>query len=318
MTMKENENRSMTVSPSVSIGVVGICGVSHLARCLEALTAQRDAPPFDVTVVYDPHLGDVPVLAGRFPHVRFIAAEGEPAPVALASRVVHETKGDILLLTEDSCCPDPGWVRSLCDVSQRDRAACGGTVDVDAGVPPVEWAFYYVDFFRYMPPVRTGPHPALTVCNVAYRREHLEAIRPIWQDRFHETVVHEALRHRVGPLWLSEAPRVTVRRRVTFRDAVRERYVFGRLFGCKRLESCGFLPRVYYSLLAPVLPVLLLGRMTRRALAAPGRRVAFARALPALVTLVFAWAWGEWLGSVTRRPPPSLVAAQEIAPEPAA
>ena len=100
-------------------------------------------------------------------------------------------------------------------------------------------------------------------------------------------------------------------RHVTFREAVRERYAFGRLFGCTRLNFCSFGKRLYYILFAPALPFLLMSRMTSKGWT-PRLRREFVRAFPTLVVLACAWSIGEWLGYLTRREPGSLVAAQEL------
>ena len=62
----------MTAEHTVTVAVVGICGATHLRRCLAALDAQDGAPAFDILVVYDPHLDDIAALA--------------PAPLTSAAR----------------------------------------------------------------------------------------------------------------------------------------------------------------------------------------------------------------------------------------
>ena len=62
---------------SVTVAVVGICGAGHLRRCLDALADQVEAPPFDIIVVYDPELADVPALQERYAQVRMIANKGQ-------------------------------------------------------------------------------------------------------------------------------------------------------------------------------------------------------------------------------------------------
>lgn len=300
-----------TTEESVTVAVVAICGATHLARCLGALAAQVNAPPFDVLVVYDPHLDDVPTLAGKFPNVRMVANAGQRSPLELAARAVAEATGDRIILTEDHCVPEPDWVRKLYDAQAPGRAAVGGLVQASADSNSVDWAFYAVDFFRYMSPARRGPSPSLTVCNVAYRRDQLQSIQSLWTEIFHETAINEALRERFGQLWLAPEARVRMRRNVRFGDAVYERYAFGRLFGCTRLQ---FAPakRLYYSVFAPALPLLLLGRIAGRSLRSWQNAIRFLRAIPVLVSLVVAWSWGEWLGYVTRKRPASLVVAPEI------
>lgn len=297
---------------SITVAVVAICGAAHLERCLRALRTQEHAPPFDVLVVYDPSLTDVPALRAQYPHVRMVSNQGQRSPLELAARAVQLATGDLVLLTEDHCVPRPDWVRRLFDAQANGRAATGGRVETDPEATPVDWAFYWVDFFRYSEPVTAGDSPTLTVCNVAYRRAYLDAIRPLWSSIFHETAINEALRERFGALWLVPEAEVRMRRNVRFGDAVYERYAFGRLFGCTRLEFAGPGRRLYYTLFAPALPLLLMGRMARKAFSAPQHAKAFVRALPPLTIMVLAWSWGEWLGYLTQRRPRSLVVAPEI------
>ncbi len=298
--------------PKVSVALVGICGATHLARCLEALRSQRDAPPFDIVVAYDPALGGIAELATRYPEARLVSNEGQRTPLELASRAIAESRGEIVLLSEDHCIPAEDWVAELSAAVQHHAAATGGSVDVVPGATATDWAFYFVDFFRYAPPLREGESPTLTVCNVGYRRSALEAIAQTWSSTFfHETAVNDALRRRFGPLWLTPRARVTMDRRVTLGGALYERYAFGRLFGCTRLEFASAGMRAAYTLLAPLLPLLLMARMAARALPAARLRAPFLRALPVLGCLVVSWSLGEWLGYLTRRRPARLTVAPE-------
>lgn len=304
---------SAAAPTSVSVGVVAICGPERLDLCLAALRDQKEAPPFDVVVVYDPALRGIEEIAAEY-GARAVSNAGQRTPLELASRAISETTGDLVLLTEDHCIPAPDWVRTMCDAQGPGRAVVGGRVEIRPDAGPVDWAFYFVDFFRYAAPVERGPSPSLTVCNAAYSRAHLEAIRGTWSTIFHETAVNEALREHFGDLWLEPESEVAMRRHVTFREAVRERYAFGRLFGCTRLDFCSRAKRLFYVATATLLPFLLLGRMAHKGLGAAALRGPFLHAAPALVALVLAWSLGEWLGYLTRRRPGSLVAAQERAP----
>ncbi len=100
-------------------------------------------------------------------------------------------------------------------------------------------------------------------------------------------------------------------RHVELRDALYERYAFGRLFACTRLE---LVPgkRLYYCVFAPALPLMLMWRMAARAAKAGPLARAFVRSILPLSLMVLWWSWGEWLGYVTKRHPRSLVVAPEI------
>jgi len=292
---------------SVTVAVVCICSAEHLAKCLRALGEQADAPPFDVVVASDPRID----LPDRWPGVRVVSNEGQRTPLELASRAVAESTGDVVLLTEDHCIPDPGWVRGLLDAQRDGRGAVGGRVELAGAASATDWAFYFVDFFRYAAPVREGAAVSLTVCNVSYRRDHLEQIADLWREQFHETAVNDALQRQLGPLWMAPGASVRMSRHVTLREAVRERYAFGRLFGCTRLQFSSPWRRAYYTALAPTLPLLLTARMARKAMRSRQLAAGFIRSALPLLLMVTAWSLGEWLGYLTRRLPRRL----EVAPE---
>lgn len=300
-------------APTVTVAVVGICSAAHLARCLDALREQEGAPPFDVVVAHDPHVRGVDEVAARYPEARFHANADQRTPLELASRALGEARGDVILLTEDHCIPRPDWVRTMvAAASVAGRAVVGGRVEIRAGATPTDWAFYFVDFFRYAAPVQAGPSPTLTVCNAAYRREQLAEVREVWERYFHETAINDTLRQRFGDLWLEPASEVSMFRHVSFGDAIYERYAFGRLFGCTRIEFCSTARRVYYALFAPALPLILMGRMASKAFASRRLLGAFARSFLPLTTMVLWWSWGEWLGYVTGRHPRTLTVAPEL------
>jgi hypothetical protein len=301
----------------VTVAVVGICGPAHLARCLRALDEQRGAPPFDVVVAVDARLPGMDEAAAAFRgRLTIVRTPGHENPVQLAGDALRSARGDVVLLTEDHCVPPAHWVRALCEGIRGapGAAVVGGGIDTDPDASALDWAFWFVDFFRYAPPVRAGTPPSLSVCNVAYRRAYLEALAPLWADGFHETAMHEAQRARFGALRVVPDATLRMRRRVGPGAALRERYAFGRLFGCTRLAHVGAGRRLAYLLLTPALPALLMARMAARALPEPSLRVRFVRAMPILAALVLAWSWGEWLGYLTGRLPRDLTTAPEIPP----
>ena len=170
----------------------------------------------------------------------------------------------------------------------------------------VNWALYLMDYVRHMRPMTEGLTRQLTDCNVSYKRPALEAIAAVWHREFHKPAVHG--RH-LGRWCVSRlAPTVVVHQQqcVRLREAIRDRYIFGRLFGnvlqaqslssggssmqgvlyCYRLcSSDGWLDRLFIK---------------RRCIGA------FVRALPAVMLLSIVWACGEFVGYLTGRPNTSL------------
>ena len=288
---------------TVSVAVVCMSNTQHLTRCLDALRSQRDAPQFEITVACDPRIPGIEAVRGSFPEARIVVNAGQRTPLELVSRALRECGGELILLTKDHCVPGPDWVRTMVNAQAADRSVVGGRVEPARDASAVDWAFFFIDFYRYTSPVATGWASSLTVCNVSYDRSRLEAVRAVWQDTFVETAVNNALATRFGGLWLEAASEVTIHRKLTLREAVRERYTFGRLFGYSRLAGANQGQRLFYAAFTPALPLLLLARLTRTALRSRRHATALMRAWLPLALMVLGRSMGEWLGYLTARPP---------------
>ncbi len=295
---------------------MSICGEAQLERCLAALEQQREGLEFDVVVAAAPTLGDLAQVRQRFPRVQIIVNEDVTSPIQLAASAVTAADGELILLTEDHCVPDSGWVAALSRGLGEGRGAVGGIVDpLDEGtMSPFDWAFYYVDFFRYQAPQRRGAVHSLSSCNVGYRKTDLESLEGWWRGSFHETRVHAALTKRVGPLWMEPDARVEAGRKVLRGDALRERFAFGRIYACRRIDKPNGAMRLWRALASPLLPLLLLARLASAARRDTATARRFRRSLPDLALLVLAWSAGETLGYWTGQAPANANAAPERSP----
>jgi hypothetical protein len=296
----------MPDSPTISVAVVCMTTARHLTACLRALASQRRAPEFDVTVVCDPAVTGIEAIERDFPAIRIVVNTGQRSTLNLVSRALAECRSDLVLLTKDLCIPDPDWVRTMIEAQAEGRAAVGGRVECAPDASSTDWAFYFVDFHRYAAPVDEGATPTLTVCNVSYSRKRLDEIREVWQDSFVETAVNNALRARFGNLWLHPASAVTMRRHLTLRRAIVERYALGRLFGYSRLASSSPGRRIALVCLAPALPLLFLARTMKAASRSRRSASAYVRSFGPLMLMILARSWGEWLAYMTGRPPGTL------------
>ena len=295
--------------PELSVVIVTICGASYLAKCLEALSSQSCKQPFEIIVAYDERLPDVPSLQKKYPHVQMTTVHGMQTPEELASIGLRETHGRIIALTEDHCIPDTQWCEQILREHASSYAAIGGAVEIIAE-DALSWAFAYTDYYRYLNPVPEGKTKNLTVCNVSYKREKLNRIADVWQHHFHEVAVNRGLQHIGEVLYLSGKLVVNQRRILTFRSAIHERYSFGRLFGSRRAIELIPRRRLLYTVFAPAIPLLLLGRMFAIVLKRKRRRRIFFISLPYLIILTLSWSLGEFIGNVTGRPPQEVYVAR--------
>jgi hypothetical protein len=298
---------------SVVVAPTGARG-AFLAGALEALAAQREAPAFEVIVPVDESIPHAE-LGARFPHVRFQPVSG----TAELSRsrdpgIAHEAidsrrsaglaaaRGAIVALTDEHARPRADWCAQIIALhAAHPHAAIGGAIENERD-RALNWALFFYDAGRYQNPLDEGPAQFVSDLNVAYKRAALERVR-VWQPRYHETGLHDALRAAGETTALSRKLVVGVDRgALPLGEALRERIGWARLYAGRRAHEVAPLTRALLCAGAPALAVLLLARQARLALARGRHRAAFLRALPLLALLDLAASIGELLGYATGRP----------------
>ncbi len=289
--------------PVLSVVVVILGGRVYVPRCLEALMRQEGIQDLEIVVPYDDRIPDVPTLQAKFPAVRFLPIQGRRTYAELRAIGVGHARGEVVALTEDHCIPNAQWCARILEAHVAPHAAVGGVVDKGATDQLLNWAVYLCDFSRYMSPVREGPADYLTDCNVTYKTGTLALIRDLWKESFHETTVHWALQNRGETLWLSPRIAVYQQRNLRFKSALHERYAFGRLFASTRVAAVSPARRAAFAGLSWLLPLYLSFRVTQNVFRKRRHRGIFVKALPLVLGLNLVWAWGEFIGYVTGRPP---------------
>ncbi|MEZ4414455.1 MAG: glycosyltransferase [Gemmatimonadota bacterium] len=300
--------------PELTVIVTIVEGGAALRRCLTALAAQADAPSMEVLVPYDSNLPGVEEQVQGWKGVRALAmgtipvsARHEGGQHELYDRRrahgLRHAQGAHVALIEDRSVPRPDWARQLVSAHRRSPVgALGGAVE-----PRVEgllgWAVYFCDYGRYQLPFAAGPRAHVSDVNVSYARPILESTRSLWEERYHETVVHWAVQQEGQPLVLD--PSVVVehgRVHIGLRAAVAERFHWGRVFGYTRSRTDSGFSRLVHAAAAPVLPLVVWTRLLVQRLQRRGRSLGrFLAATPAILVFLVAWAAGEATGTVTGR-----------------
>jgi hypothetical protein len=299
---------------SVVVGIVSDttesrATVTHLFACLEALSHQAGAPPFEIIVPYHEQVDGIDMVARRFPAVTLVpvispdlsrrkAGSREHHDV-LRARGLAAARGEVVGLLEDQGRPDPHWCANVIAAHRGDVSAVGGAIEngVDR---PLNWAIYYCDFGRYQNPLAPGASSTASDANVSYKRRDLESIRSLWEQSFREPVVNGALLLQGRQIELQ--PNVIVyqnRQNLRLGSALRERFSWGRSYARTRSRLLTKTRRAAYAALSPLLPPLLLLRMAVTAWRRGTHFRQFATALPLITLLVIAWTLGECTGYVT-------------------
>ncbi len=293
-------------NPDVTVVILLFSGRADLVRCLEAIRLQRGAGALEVLVPHDDALDDPADLAARFPAMQFLRFSGRRTPPELRARGVAAAKAPIVALVEDHCRADPDWCARIRACLAGPYVAVGGAVE--KGFPEgsdtdtaLNWAVYMTDYSRYMNPMPAGSTHSVPDANCAYKASALTPIREVWSEQFHENLVNDRLRAQGGTLWF--APDVIVReqRSLTLKDALRDRYAFGRLFASTRVVGSSLTRRLVLAAASVALPPVLVLRVGRNLFSRGRHRAQFFRCLPHLVLVTGVWMAGEMTGYLTGR-----------------
>jgi len=296
----------------VSDTTTGRADTSHLRPCLRSLGQQKEAPAMEMIVPYYKGTSGIAILRQEFPHVRFHCVDklshfipggkGREHHDELRARGIAQSTAAIIALLEDHAIVDSGWSAALVKAHRGEYAGIGGPIEngVDKAL---NWAVYFCDFARYQGPLPEGETLFASDANVSYKRTALEPLRGIWGEVFREPEVNGAIQRQGQKLAFAPAI-VYQHRQLQLSTALSERYVWGRSYGATRSQMVGLPRRLVLAALSPLLPALMLLRMSFTALRKRRSIGAFLRALPLTGILAASWAWGEFCGYVTGRPCP--------------
>lgn len=296
----------------LSILITVVSGKDAVRRCLLALRPQVQAVAAEIIVPYDEWAIEVGELKAEFPEVNFhLIAESVAANISSHQHRLYDrrravglalTAGEVVAMTEDHAVPAADWVNQILLAHRQPFAVIGGAIEngIDRAM---NWALYYCDFGRYGSPLPQGEIEYVSDVNVSYKREALETVRDVWRDEYHETTVHWTMRERGIELRLDPGLKVYQHRPpMTFGKAFRERIEWGRVFAETRVAAIALPQRIFFAVVAPLLPVVLLARVAKNMLRQGRSFGQMATALPLTAGLLIGWAWGELVGYVNGAP----------------
>jgi hypothetical protein len=302
---KVNKNRGENaIKLSIVVRIVG--GGDFLARLLDHLIAQVDGSVAEILVVYDFSIEEALELKPAYPQIKFLEIGAIPtqAPsgthMAAHERIDRRTafglsnaKGGIICLLEDYDIPDPDWYEQVLAAHRLPFGIIGGAID-HAGEGALNWAVYFLDFGRYQLPLREGRVDFLSDANLSYKRESINRIQWLWKDRYNEASVNWKLSEQGDILW--QRPQIIVRQdrgELRFKELLKERYDWGKVFGIARTRMMSPVKRFLYIVFSPAIAMVMLTRITWKVFKDKRNRIQLLQSYPALVILAFAWTLGE-------------------------
>jgi GT2 family glycosyltransferase len=270
-------------------------GTSILQETLAALEGQEGRNDAEIIVV--DRTGDPKweAVVERFPAISWLHAAKTVSIPGLRAQGLAVARGEIVAFLEDHCLVTPGWLAENVAAHQRlPHTAISGCVENAATERAHEWAFYFCEYAAFCPPVQEGESGHIAGNCASYKRNALESVG--FDAQRWEFFLHRRLLERGDCFYCNPRLRVQHKLSLPFREMLAQRFHLSRSFAAMRRQEATLSKRIVYGLGAPLLPPLLLGRITRTVLTKQGYRRQLVRAYAPLCALLIAWAFGELIG----------------------
>jgi len=258
-------------------------------RCFAALRHQLDGVEL-IVCEPDAHRQHLPADAA----VRRIEVPGALVP-SLWREGIRAASAPSVALTISPMVPDADWVERLRAARVKGEAV-GGAIEPAEGLRLVDRAEHLCRYSRDMLPFEEHACLDLPGDNAVYDRASLDAVSETWADGFWEPDVHRALAERGARLVHDPSVVVRMGRSAGFSAFVRQRWQHGRAHGRQRGAHLGRAANLARIAAAPIVPIVLLLRVSRELGRRRRSRLGLLPLLPVLASFDVAWALGEARG----------------------
>jgi GT2 family glycosyltransferase len=286
--------------PLVSVVIASVNGMPSIGECLEALTEQQGDIRYEVVVVDRCGEKTRDGIRRRFsqPEIRLIAVEGCESIPKLRALGMAAAKGRLIAILEDHCNVPLGWFEAIARAHQAGYQAIGSGVENGSVDRLIDWAVFFCEYSRFMPPVARGVVSEIPGNCAVYDRLVLERLGPGLREEVWESFLHERLKEEGVAFFCDPAMTVSHKKEFGFGYFMSQRYHYSRSFAAMRMKAVPISRRLAYACATPALPFLLLWRMATTVWRKRRRRKEFLLATPIIVIFLVSWAWGEAVGAL--------------------
>ncbi len=216
----------------------------------------------------------------------------------LWSEGYHRARGRVVAFTTTRFRVGEGWAKALIGGVARGWSGAGGNISIAPNTSVADWAAYFLRYSAFMAEATgvTTDHE-IAGDNAAYRKDVMDTHRGSFATGFWEVEYHRRLRRDGGALGFVAGAEASYVGGVRAGELFAARFAHGRHFARWRIAESR-VPRLRVVLAAPVVPLVLVARIARRALPRPGHRIRFLVALPVLTWFAIGWAAGEFWGGL--------------------
>jgi hypothetical protein len=283
--------------PQISVVVPVRCAVETAADTLTKLLDRKGLEVIAVVSSEDPTVALLRDLKRLRPALALLEIAGNWSVPQLRAHGVRAARGRLVAISEDHCDFSPNWPRVLArQLDDSSVGAVGGSVANGRRDSLVDWAIYLSRYAAMMPPNPRGPTESLPGNNACYRRDLLEANRPLYENGFWEHEFHQHLLRQGLKLFQEPAAVVTHRKPYRLGPYCALRFRHGRCFGGMIRKSERLAALAVRVLFSPLIPFLQALRSARVVMAKRIHRKEYCLALPLLIVCYAAWTAGEVAG----------------------
>lgn len=301
--------------PEISVIVGTIDAARSVHDCLRSVQTSLTGMDAEL-IVADASNDDTAALIERyFPRVILIRMPpGTLTPRLWTAGLAQAHGRHIAFMTGHSTVP-PHWSRALSAALGGSVAGAGGPLALSANSSLTDAAIYFLRYSAFMPSSDDTTYPAIEIAgdNAMYRGDLLRKHMASFADGFWEVPFHHILRGEGQTLMMVPAAEIEFGRSFSLGAISSQRFAHGRHFG-KWRTTTGGTGKTRIIAGSPIVPFILLARITRRVIrscarpknavaARPGSAVRnpsiarFVASSPLMLWLGVCWAIGEALGA---------------------
>jgi GT2 family glycosyltransferase len=287
-------------SPAISVVIASVNGLPSITECLDCLSRQDGNIGYEVLVMDRCDAKTRQEVRRRFPQpeIQLTEVAGHPSIPKLRAMGIAQARGQLIAILEDHCNVPQGWFRAIVRSHEAGHEVMSGPVENAAVDRIVDWAVFFCEYTRFMPPIPRGTVDEIAGNCAIYSREVLERIGPELREEVWEPFLHARMRELGIPFYCDPALTVAHKKEFGFWYFISQRYHYSRSFAGMRMKAAPFWKRLAYSGGSVLLPALLFGRMTKTVFGKRRHRLRFLFAAPVIAVFLISWAWGEAVGAL--------------------
>ena len=289
------------VTPFISVVIASVNGFPWIGACLAALTTQRGGIAYEVLVLDRCGEKVREEIRRQFgqTEIRVIPVEGYPSIPKLRGLGMAAARGRMIGILEDHCNVPPTWFQSIERAHLAGHRVIGSGVENGAVDRIIDWAVFFCEYSKFMPPVQGGVGREIPGNCAVYDRQALDLVGPEIYQEVWESFIHRRLAEEGVEFFCDPEMTVSHKREFPFNYFMSQRYHYSRSYSGMRLHGAPLQRRLMYAVATPfLLPPLLLWRMATTIRRKGRRKKEFLLAVPVICIFLLSWAWGECVGAL--------------------